>query len=199
MLKELKAAQPPRTQKEGKGTIEIYRGDCNKTLPQMLAANPIKDSEATFCLLDQWTRECDWATVKCVAGHKKGGKKIELFYFFPHGWIDRSVGGLKDKDAKMLKWWGRSDWRELLKRKGYDRGKFIAERFKSELGYADAMAFPIYGQGRTLYLMIHASDDVRAIPLMLSAYNNALGVTKTPLQIDMIFTDSMAQTEKQTP
>jgi len=191
MLNALKDCQPPRTKQEGKGSIQIHPGDCNKTLIKMLQENPIKASEATFCLLDQWTRECDWATVKAVAEHKKGGNKIELFYFFPQGWIDRSVGGLKSRDEKMLKWWGNSNWQELLKRKGYERGRYIAERFKKELGYRDAMAFPIYGKGRTLYLMIHASDDERATPLMFSAYNNALGVEKTAQQIDMILAESM--------
>lgn len=193
MLQDLKDSQPPRTKSEGKGTIDIYQGDCNRKLPAMLAANPIKDTEATFCLLDQWTRECDWATVKVVAEHKKGGKKIELFYFFPQGWIDRSVGGLKDTEAKMVKWWGRADWRELLKRQGYERGRFIADRFKAELGYAHAQPFPIYGQGRVMYFMIHASDDDRAIPLMFSAYNNAMGVKKTAQQIDLLFADCMGK------
>jgi hypothetical protein len=50
--------------------IHIYHGDFN---------SKIDEKEATFCLLDQRTFECDWQTVEKLARYKKSGNKIELF------------------------------------------------------------------------------------------------------------------------
>ena len=122
LIHQMIETQPPRNKKkrEPKRTIEVFPGDFNEQIKVALGSNPIKPNEATFCLLDQRTFECDWESVKSIALHKQGGNKIELFYFFPEGWLNRSVAALKlDKQAKMEKWWGNSQWPELLKRQGY--------------------------------------------------------------------------------
>jgi three-Cys-motif partner protein len=113
LLNQLRDSQPPRDKikKEPKRTIEIFGGDFNKNISAVLSANPIGDKEASFCLLDQRTFECDWETVKTIASHKTGGNKIELFYFFPEGWFNRSVAALKiDKEDKLKRWWGDANW-----------------------------------------------------------------------------------------
>jgi three-Cys-motif partner protein len=66
-------------------TITVTQGNSNVKLPAHLAKNPIPEKEATFCLLDQRTFECDWQTVVEVAKHKKTGNKIEIFYFLAQG------------------------------------------------------------------------------------------------------------------
>ncbi len=121
LLEALRDCQPPpdKKKRESKRRVEIYPGDFNSNIVKMLAEYPIRDKEATFCLLDQRTFECDWASVEAIARHKKGGNKIELFYFFPEGWLNRSIAGLKiDKEQKLAKWWGDSSWQELLQRQG---------------------------------------------------------------------------------
>jgi|SRR5258705_3326407 len=86
-----------------------------------------------------------WETVSAIAAHKKGGNKIELFYFFPEGWLNRSVSGIKKaRNERMTKWWGDSDWNELLKRTGAVRAKYLCERFKKLFGYKHAYPFAIY-------------------------------------------------------
>jgi three-Cys-motif partner protein len=62
--------------------ITVCQGDCNTIIPALLSTKPIPDREATFCLLDQRTFECHWATLACLANYKNGNK-IELFYFLP--------------------------------------------------------------------------------------------------------------------
>ena len=180
-IKAMVASQPPpnKAKKEPKRNISIYPGDFNQNVGQMLAGNPIRDKEATFCLLDQRTFECDWKSVQAIAAHKKGGNKIELFYFFPEGWVNRSVAAIKeDKTERMERWWGNSSWAELIKPgvHGMPRSKIICEKFRSELGYKHVYPFPIYERtdrgGRIMYYMIHASDHDEATKLMWRAYGN---------------------------
>ena len=85
LLKQMCDSQPSpdKAKNEPKRQIKIYPGDFNRNIITMLAENPIRDKEATFCLLDQRTFECDWASVKAIANHKKGGNKIELFLGSP--------------------------------------------------------------------------------------------------------------------
>jgi len=165
LIEKMRDGQPPRDKQknEPKRKIEIYPGDFNSNIHTLLANNPIRDKEPTFCLLDQRTRECDWASVQTLATHKKGGNKIELFYFFPEGWINRSISELEiDKEKRLRKWWGNPNWIELLKRQGAARARYVSERFRSELNYKHVYPFPIYEKkdkgGKVMYYMIHASD-----------------------------------------
>lgn len=193
LLKEMRDRQPPHNKQknEPKRKIEIYPGDFNCNIHMMLATNPIRDKEPTFCLLDQRTRECDWSSVELLARHKRGGHKIELFYFFPEGWINRSISELeKDKDEKLQKWWGNPNWVEVLKRHGVARAQFVCNRFKAELGYRYAYPFPIYEKkdkgGKVMYYMIHASDHEEAPALMWRAYGKALEKKETDEQLELL-------------
>ncbi len=185
-LLDLKAAQPERPKRE----IEIHPGDSNKTIPKFLAEHPIKDTEATFCLLDQRTFECDWATVVHLAQHKQNGYKIELFYFLAQAWLDRSLGGKKkNPDSDLARWWGDDTWRVLAMLPSERRGAFAAERFKAELGYKYAYAFPILehgGDGKNMFWMIHASDHPLAPVKMFDAYRSGGGSICEDVQTDFI-------------
>lgn len=201
-LQTMCAGQPPlnKEKREPKRKVKIYHGDFNEKLLEMLAEHPIGEKEATFCLLDQRTFECDWASVKAIANHKNGGNKIELFYFFPEGWINRSIAAIKlDKEQKLQKWWGNSDWTKLLTKHGSERAQFVVDRFKSELKYKHVYPFPIYEKkdegGRVMYYMIHASDHDEAPVLMNRAYGKALDIKESSEQLDFLkaFTDQKPQ------
>jgi three-Cys-motif partner protein len=192
-IRQMCKSQPPRNKQKNEPArkIEIYEGDFNQKIIEVLAENPIRDKEPTFCLLDQRTRDCDWASVELLATHKKGGHKIELFYFFPEGWINRSISELKiRKDEKLQKWWGNSNWIELLKRQGAARARFVCDRFKSELKYKHVYPFPIYEKkdkgGKVMYYMIHASDHNEAPVLMNRAYGKALDLKETGEQLEFL-------------
>lgn len=176
LLEEIKAdeALPKRR-------IEVLPGDFNKRVYDILGAGTIKPSTATFALLDQRTFECHWSTVQAIAEHKKT-HKIEIFYFLATGWLDRSIAAVSRPEtaARLDKWWGRDNWRDLRKISSSERGPQLAERFKSELGYAHAFAYPIHSArrgGRIMYHMIHATDHEAASPLMLRAYRKVSGRT----------------------
>ncbi len=156
-------------------SVSVIGGDSNLTLPAYLAGNPISEKEASFCLLDQRTKECKWSLVQTIANHKRSGRKIELFYFLAQGWVDRiltdKIGG--KHMAKVIEWLGHDDWKSFKAMDSRARGLNFSERFKSELGYKFAKPFPIFkrgSEGKIMFWMIHASDHERAIPLMETAY-----------------------------
>jgi three-Cys-motif partner protein len=114
------------------------------------------------------------------AGWHKTGNKIEVFYFFPTGWIDRSLAAVKrpEKKAEVERWWGRPDWVSLRGMNGLERARMVATRFEQELGYRRAEVFPIHDEqkgGRVLYHMIHGSDHPEALALMVRAYRKVSG------------------------
>ncbi len=170
--------------------VRVTQGDFNLTLIEFLRTRPMKDSEATFCLLDQRAFQCDWATVETLAQYKKTGSKIELFYFLPVGWLGRSMAGKKkDKDAEMLKWWGRDDWSVLIGKSQYEHAKLFTQRFY-ELGYKHVDPWPIFARnagGRLMYFMIHASDHDDAPIQMHRAYENTVRkLTPEAVQYSML-------------
>ncbi len=161
--------------------VTIINGDFNKSVDVILASGKITDKTATFALLDQRTFECQWATVEKLAKHKST-MKIEIFYFFAHGWIDRSLAAATQgaKLDEISRWWGREDWQILRTVTGLERAMMIARRFTDELGYAEAVPFAIHNRGRggrVMYYMIHATDHPDAIQLMLRAYRKVSGRT----------------------
>jgi three-Cys-motif partner protein len=130
----------------------------------------ITEKEATFCLLDQRTFECRWATVEALARHKKRGYKIELFYFLPLAWLGRALAAQRTVSVPRS-WWGRDDWRMLRHADAFQRGEMFCKRFK-ELGYRSVMHWPIFedrNSPRLMYFMIHATDHPVAPKLMRRA------------------------------
>jgi len=172
-LKRLRNGQPAVNGR----TIRIYNGDFNARLGPLLHRKEIKETEATFCLLDQRTFECHWSTLVQLANYKgKGRPKIELFYFLAVSWLPRALSAVKNKRL-LQRWWGRDDWFHLKNMKAIQIKEAIVERFKGELGYKSVMAWPIYdrkGGKFIVYYMIHATDHPEAPKLMARAYNEAV-------------------------
>jgi three-Cys-motif partner protein len=181
-LRELSDAQPARKKGEPKRVVHIKQGDFNSLVLDLLASGVVKQKEATFCLLDQRTFECTWATVKALAEYKTVGHKIELFYFLQNSWFRRADAALKDR-ARIEAWWGRKDWSRLSDATDDGRRDAFVARFKDELGYESVMPWPIYerrGGGRIMYYMIHATDHPAAPGLMSRSYGRAV-LPKEPL------------------
>ena len=152
-------------------SFHVYAGDVNERIHAMLREAPIGPKTACFCLVDQRTFECHWATVEAVARYKREGFKIELFYFLAQGWLDRAQS--TSGPEKLRAWWGNSDYRQFLERRSHDRANTLCRRFIHELGYEYSIPFAIHEKGegsRTMYYMIHASDHPRAARLMSEAY-----------------------------
>ena len=86
--------------------VNILDGNFNERVSDILNSGQITPNMATFALLDQRTFECEWRTIGALAKHKKSGNKIEIFYFFPTGWVDRSLKAVckVETRAKVDRW-----------------------------------------------------------------------------------------------
>jgi three-Cys-motif partner protein len=156
--------------------IRIVAGDVNTTLPPFLEQHPLRSTEASFCLLDQRTFECNWSTVEAVARHKRRGTKIELFYFLANHWLARSLAATKNVE-KLGAWWGDSTWERLRGVSSWDRAVLMADRLREKFGYESVVPWAIYnklGGSRIMYFMIHATDHPDAPGLMARAYGKAV-------------------------
>ena len=172
--------------------IHIYEGDFNQRVAEILRPDVLPLTEAAFCLLDQRTHECEWATVETIADYKRGEKsKVELFYFLAEKWFARSYKSMKDPKslARVEAWWGRDDWREVAGMRGPERLKMMEHRFTSELHYAFATSYAIHervrGIGRVAYYMIHACDHPAAPRLMSDAYKKTIDPMFIPPQLSL--------------
>lgn len=159
--------------------ITVLEGDFNEKVHEILRSGQITENTATFALLDQRTFECEWRTIDALSRHKKH-TKIELFYFFATGWVDRSIAAVRapETQRKVERWWGRDDWRDLQGMDSTSRAKLVARRFEEEFGYGRAYPYPIHNErrgGRAMYHMIHATDHPEASPLMIRAYRKVSG------------------------
>lgn len=168
--------------------LQVLQGDFNVRIDDILASGHIGDKTATFCLLDQFSCECHWATVRKLALHKtQGANKIEQFYFLATGWLGRALSGFKADTQVPDAWWGSSDWNSLKGLSGDLIAVKMAERFRDELGYRFVRPWPIYqrerGKGRVMFHMIHASDHPEAHKLMRRAYKHVLDVPESEEQL----------------
>ena len=153
-------------------SFRVYEGDANERVYQMLKDAPITPKTACFCLIDQRTFECDWATVEAVAQYKRQGYKIEIFYFLAQGWIDRAWASTREK-GRLAAWWGNNNYKRFRALSSVERALALCERFRNELGYAYSDPFAIHKKGkgsRTMYYMIQASDHPEACRLMSRAH-----------------------------
>jgi three-Cys-motif partner protein len=170
-LENLKAEQPSTPKRR----IDLYPGDFNTRVHDVLSSGIVTPKKATFCLIDQYSFECHWDTVRAIASHKREGSKIEQFYFLATGWLERGLSGFSANLDVPERWWG-ADWRELINIDPHSRALMFCQRFREELGYRHAHPWPIYkkgNRGRIMFHMIHATDHDEAPKIMWRAYRNA--------------------------
>lgn len=188
-LERLRDAQPTLDSRGEKlhRDIHVACADFNIAVHDLVTSGAINQKEATFCLLDQRTFECEWATLKALSDCKGTYElKIELFYFLAHGWIKRAISGLKKNARQLERWWGKNDWPDLAGMRPQSIMERFVSRFREELGYKYATPWPIYerqGGGAIMYYMIHATDHPEAPHLMSRAYEKAIRPKETPEQL----------------
>lgn len=144
-LQALKHEQrpPDRSKKEARRTIHVRHGDFNSLVGELLQSAPFSQREAVFCLLDQRTFECHWATLEALARHRATGYKIELLYFLPVAWLGRALANQEDSQV-IQQWWGRNDWESIRQMRPWHLMELVVQRFREELGYWSVKGWPIY-------------------------------------------------------
>jgi len=159
-------------------TIDLYEGDFNEKVDEILKSRYITEKEATFALLDQRMFECHWETVRKLAAKKKH-MKIEMFYFFGYGWAKRALAGVTKNSDIVARWWGRADYSDL-KQKTMTReeiSRMLVERFQKELDYKHVTPYQIFkreSNNIVMYHMLHSTDHDEAPELMNRAYRQAV-------------------------
>ena len=191
-LNRLVSEQPIPRSKSGRKlprTIEVVPGDFNEMIDNILSSGKITQKEATFCLLDQRTFECHWDTLIKLSKYKQPpNNKIELLYFLGVGWLHRAFSGLKNEETPV-KWWGGSDWRNLLPMSCWSIAETVRKRFTEELGYKFSAAYPIFDReegNKIMYYMIHASDHEDAPALMVRAHAKAVRTIPKETQLTLL-------------
>ena len=188
-LERLKVEQTDRD-------VNVYSEDFNLAVGNLLKSGIIAKKEAVFCLIDQRTFECGWATLEAIAGYQAPRPhKIELFYFLPNSWFERALAGMKEdtKRATLPRWWGKNDWRTFVAKGRSARCEAFCDRLRSDLGYTFVNPYAIRqreDQGNIMYYMLHASDHPEAPKLMQRAYRNAVLPPESQAQLSFEFEGS---------
>ena len=172
--------------------IRIHHGNSNRVIPSVLPVGSIGEREATFCLLDQRTFECEWQLCEYISRLRPGPVKVEQFYFLANSWMQRALTavGTTDTEAQVKAWLGCEDWRVFAKLRSLQRQEYFVDKFRYELGYRSVRAWPIYGQeagkGVLMYYMIHATDHEEAPKLMSRAYRSAVTSADPVEQLELL-------------
>lgn len=181
--------------------VHVYEGNSNRVLPAELPTGSIPEGEATFCLLDQRTFECEWSLCEHIAGLRSGGTKAEQFYFLADAWLPRAFAAIStdEGEQRVIDWLGSDDWQSFVALSSSERAEVFVEKFRRELGYRSVKPWPIYqrfgGGGRTMYYMIHATDHEEAPKLMYRAYVRAVDPPEPVDQLEMFLEDVEIDTE----
>jgi hypothetical protein len=80
------------------------------------------------------------------------------------------------------------------------RAEAFCQRFRSELGYTYAHAWPIYERGSTgkaMYHMIHCSDHEEAPKLMSRAYRTATRAPEPATQLELEFASAFNEAKQE--
>ena len=177
--------------------VRVYEGDSNQTLLAALPDGSIGQREATFCLLDQRTFECEWHLCQHISRLRPGPTKVEQFYFLATGWLSRSLAAVSTPEGaqRVKAWLGDDDYSSFRDLDSYGHVNTFIGKFRRELGYRSAKAWPIYqregARGVVMYYMIHATDHEEAPKLMYRAYRQAVRPPETLEQLELT-TDGIA-------
>ena len=169
--------------------VQVHQGDSNLLLPEVLPAGSVREREATFCLLDQRTFECEWQLCQHIAQLRPGARKVEQFYFLANSWLPRSLKGTTtpEGEQRIIAWLGDANWRSFARLNSFERAECFVEKFRNELEYRSVQVWPIYqrerDEGKLMYYMIHATDHPEAPKLMARAYAQTV---KPPPSIDQL-------------
>lgn len=172
--------------------VNVHRGNSNRCIPAVLPIGSISEREATFCLLDQRTFECEWRLCRHISKMRPGSVKVEQFYFLANSWMPRSLAAVStaETEAQVKEWLGCEDWRAFAALDSLQRQEYFVDKFRHELGYRSVRSWPIYGQdagrGALMYYMIHATDHEAAPKLMSRAYRSAVTSARPVEQLEFL-------------
>lgn len=170
----------------GDQRAQVFPGDCNEQVQQMLAGLRQWRWAPTFAFIDQQAAEVWWSTLQQVAAFRSGSRKTELWILASPAMITKGVHGTNSQafTDRVDRLYGSDDWKRIQSAR--DRGWLSAEDYRSEmvnlfrwrlhqeLGYALTARIPMrMTNGVTIYDMIFATDEPVGTKIMTHVYRKA--------------------------
>lgn len=193
----------------GDSRYQVYEGDCNLTIDQVLTNLDSYRWSPTFAFVDQQAAEINWSTLAKLAAFRKGSRKSELWVLMSPAMIIKGITGTNgDAYAKRVdRLYGDTAWRDIWKAwesKNLDPEGFRSEmvnlfrwRLEHDLGYQVTARIPMRMQNNVpLYDMVFATDHFVGDKIMTSLYKAA--AEREPRMRDELRTRKLNQDEAST-
>lgn len=162
--------------------VEIFQGDCNAVIPTQVLPRVPREAPS-LCFLDPTGAQIRWDTVRALAAHRVGPRRMELLILYPFDmFIDRWLT-LSAMEPMLTSFYGDSTWKNeraesqrLGERRVQRRARFVSfytERLRS-LGYSFVDAYgPLYSRHRALYHFVFATDHPAGHRIMSDVWRRA--------------------------
>lgn len=157
------------------GNVHILEGDCNSVIPsEVLPKLPRRAPSLAF--LDPTGAQLDWETVRALAVHRLGPRKMELLVLYPYDMFIARWLKQRQMAPVLTDMFGGDSWQEALRQSVAThegpkerRGRFVGlycDLLRS-LNYRFVDPFgPMYSGRRSLYHLVFASDSDVGIKIM---------------------------------
>lgn len=192
-LDEQAAAEQRRVLAEIAGDrAEVLPGDCNVVIPAAMERLDRSFRWApTFALLDQFSAEISWSTLKFLSTFKDPAAptKIEVCLFFSGSFIVRGIRGPRglanaSYASRVDALFGNRIWRELQAAKedrvltaaqlNFELVNLMRWQLETELGYATTVPLEVRNTiGRGIFHLIFATDHAVGDKIMRTLFEGA--------------------------
>lgn len=179
-----------RLKDEGVGNASVYVGDCNEVIPRQVMKD-LPRTAPSFCFLDPTGLQLHWETVRSLAGHRTGDRKMELLILYPY---DMAINPRLFNEAvypALKRFFGGDYWLDEFRRsqklgesgsKRRERFVNLYQRLLRGLGYRYVEAFgPLRDGRRFLYHVVFASDHHVGAKIMHDVWSRPRAI---PGQLD---------------
>lgn len=166
--------------------FNVYSGDCNETIDQVLHGLLPYRWAPTFAFVDQQAAEVRWETLGKLARFRSGKRKTELWILASPSMITKGVAGTNGAEfaAQVDLLYGTTDWRRIQEARRSE--SITAEEYRDEmvnllrwrletvLGYAATARIPMrLPTNLPIYDMVFATDHEVGTRIMNHLYRKA--------------------------
>jgi three-Cys-motif partner protein len=162
--------------------VEVFQGDCNIVIPTKVLQR-VPRRAPSLCFLDPTGAQVRWDTIKALAAHRVGPRKMELLILYPFDMFVARWLSLPKMERRLTDLYGDASWKHELResvrlREGRDqrRGRFVSlyARRLQDLGYSFVDAHgPLYRGHRALYHFVFATDHPAGHKIMSDVWRRA--------------------------
>lgn len=168
-------------------SFQVYPGDCNASIHQVLHDLKPYAWAPTFAFIDPNGPHTHWTTLEALARHRTGEHKVELWLLLPVALFVRTlpVDGRPVTDnnaAALTAMFGTDQWRAIYRARlagkldpSEAREEYVnlmRWRLQNDLGYRSTHPLEVLNESnRPIYHMIFATDHEAGTRIMTHIYN----------------------------